>query len=280
VSVPLLEAEGIAVDAGGTRILERAALRASAGELVAIVGPNGAGKSTLVRAVAGIQPMADGWVRWDGTDLHRLRGRRLAKLRAFVPQRPRVPEGMTVREAVLLGRAPHVGPLRRLGRHDHEAAERATVRAGVDTFVDRRLTTLSGGELQRVQVAVALAQDAPALLLDEPTSSLDLGATAATARLLRELADDGLAVVLVVHDLALAAALADRVVVVDHGRTIATGTPRAVLREELLADVWGVDARLDGDEDGRTGLRVDWLGALRTRTPSRSLLTKTQEVLT
>ena len=156
-------------------------------------------------------------MRWGGTPLDELRGRKLARLRAFVPQRAPVPGGVTVREAVAIGRSPHIGPLQRPTRGDHDAVERAMARAGVPEFADRRLTTLSGGELQRVQIAVALAQEAPALIADEPTSHLDLGATAIVARLLRGLADDGLAVILVVHDLALAAAVADAVVVMPTG---------------------------------------------------------------
>jgi iron complex transport system ATP-binding protein len=255
----MLSVRDAVVSLGGTRILHGADLDAAAGRLVAVVGPNGAGKSTLVRAAAGLQKLEAGSVAWNGEDVGRLRGRRLAKLRAFVPQRARVPDGVRVHEAVAIGRAPHLGPLSRPTRHDHDAVDRAMARAGVSAFADRRLTTLSGGELQRVQVAVALAQEAPALLADEPTSSLDLGATSLIARLLRRLADDGLAVVLVVHDLALAAAVADEVVVVSHGRTVAAGPPETVLTEALLADVWHVDAELVRGA-GRTALHVDWLG--------------------
>jgi len=260
----MLSVRDAVVSLGGTEILHGADLEALPGRLVAVVGPNGAGKSTLVRAAAGIQKMDSGTVRWNGADVAALRGRKLAKLRAFVPQRARVPEGVRVHEAVAIGRAPHLGPLSRPTRADHDAVDRAMLRAGVTAFADRRLTTLSGGELQRVQVAVALAQEAPALLADEPTSALDLGATSTMARLLRGLANDGLTVVLVVHDLALAAAVADDVVVMSHGRTVAAGPPDDVLTESLLADVWQVDASLSGGS-GRTALHVDWLG-LTTKT--------------
>jgi iron complex transport system ATP-binding protein len=255
----MLRVRDAVVSLGGAEILHGADLAAEPGRLVAVVGPNGAGKSTLVRAAAGLQRLDSGSVTWGGEDVGALRGRKLAQRRAFVPQRARVPDGVRVHEAVAIGRAPHLGPLSRPTRGDHDAVERAMARAGVTAFADRRLTTLSGGELQRVQVAVALAQEAPALLADEPTSSLDLGATSLIARLLRGLADDGLAVVLVVHDLALAAAVADEVVVVSGGRTVAAGPPSEVLTDGLLADVWHVDATLSGG-DGRTALHVDWLG--------------------
>ena len=263
----MLAVESAWVKLGGVDVLRGAELRAGAGRLVAVVGPNGAGKSTLVRAAAGIQKLEQGRVTWNGEDATRLRGRRLARLRAFVPQRARVPDGVRVHEAVAIGRAPHLGPLRGPTRGDRDAVERAMARAGVLGFADRKLTTLSGGELQRVQVAVALAQEAPALLADEPTSSLDLGATALIARLLRGLADDGLAVVLVVHDLALAAAVADELVVVSGGLTVAAGPPAEILTPQLLADVWHVSADLVSDL-GRTALHVDWLGRALAPTPS------------
>jgi iron complex transport system ATP-binding protein len=255
-----MEARGIEVEIAGKRILRKADLSLHEGELLAMVGPNGAGKSTLARAVAGLQRPSDGIVVWGGLDLRNLRGRRLARLRAFVPQRPRVPAGVTVREAVTIGRSPHIGPLQRMGRHDREAVESAMDRTHVTEFADRQLTTLSGGELQRVQIAVGLAQEAPVLIADEPTSHLDLGAAAGVAQLLRRLADDGLAVLLVVHDLSLAAAIADRVVVISKGRSVADGTPRQVLTAKRLRDVWGVDAKVRSGRSGSTGLDVAWLG--------------------
>ena len=238
-------------------ILHGADLTVHPGELVAVVGPNGAGKSTLSRAVSGLQKLAAGDVRWGGTPLAELRDRRLARLRAFIPQRAPVPSGVTVRDAVSLGRSPHIKPLQRPTRGDRDAVERALTRTGTREFDDRRLTTLSGGELQLVQIAVGLAQEAPVLIADEPTSHLDLGATAAVARLLRGLADDGLSVILVVHDLALAVAVADTVVVMADGRSAATGAPREVLTPERLAEVWRVDAALDE----RGALHVNWLDA-------------------
>jgi len=256
---PLLEARDVEVEIGGTPILRGADLRVDAGQLVAIVGPNGAGKSTLVRAVSGLQPKSGGTVRWSGRDLGEMRGRDLARVRAFVPQRMPVPSGVTVREAVTIGRSSHLRPLRRLTATDREAIEGAMERAKVTRFSERALTTLSGGELQRVQIAIGLAQEAPLLIADEPTSQLDLGATVGVATLLRELVDDGgLTVLLVVHDLALAAAVADTAVIVSTGQTVAAGRPAEVLSSERLAEIWGADARLT-EHDGRTALHVAWL---------------------
>ncbi len=256
---PALEISGLRVELGGTEVLHHADMALHRGELLAVVGPNGAGKSTMVRAAAGLTRAVGGEVRWAGTPLRKLSSRQLAKHRAFVPQRPQVPVGVAVHEAVMIGRSPHIGPFRRAGARDREAVDVALLRADAEELRDRQLSTLSGGELQRVQLAVGLAQGAPVLIADEPTSALDLGATATMARRLRALADEGLAVLLVVHDLALAAAVADRVVVMADGRTVADGPPTTVLDRRRLAEVWRVDAELHADPSGRTALRVSWL---------------------
>ena len=255
-----LRATGVQVKIGDKQILHGADLELEYGKLVALVGPNGAGKSTLARAIAGIQSMSSGEVQWNGKAVGEMRGRDLALTRAFVPQRVLVPPGVTVHDAVTIGRSVHIKPWQRPGNEDRDAIDRSMERAGVSHFADRHLSTLSGGELQRVQIAVALAQEAPVLMADEPTSSLDLGATVTVAKLLRSLADDGYAVLLVVHDLSLAAAIADRVVVLSKGRSVAVGDPMQTLTKEMLAEVWGVDASLEVSGGEHTALHVDWLG--------------------
>lgn len=258
-TAPALSATNVKVAIAGNEIVHHADLELRAGRLVALVGPNGAGKSTLARAIAGIQPLAAGEVRWNGKDVGQMRGRELALTRAFVPQRALVPQGVTVRDAVTIGRSVHVRPWQRPGETDRAAIDQAIGRTGVDALAERLLTTLSGGELQRVQIAVALAQDAPVLMADEPTSHLDLGATVSAAKLLRGLADEGFAVLLVVHDLSLAAAVADEVVVMSNGRSVATGPPLVTLSRERLLDVWGVSASLEVSDQESTALHVAWL---------------------
>jgi iron complex transport system ATP-binding protein len=260
MSAPALKANGVEVRIADKQILENADLQLEYGKLVALVGPNGAGKSTLARAIAGIQPMAAGDVAWNGKNVREMKGRELALTRAFVPQRALVPPGVTVHDAVTIGRSVHIRPWQRPDADDRAAIAKSLERAGVSHFEDRLLSTLSGGELQRVQIAVALAQEAPVLMADEPTSSLDLGATVTVAKLLRSLADEGYAVLLVVHDLSLAAAVADRVVVISEGRTVAEGAPLETLSTQMLADVWGVDASLQVSSGEHTALHVDWLG--------------------
>jgi iron complex transport system ATP-binding protein len=254
-----LEASGVEVELGGAPILRGVDLRLRRGQLLAVVGPNGAGKSTLIRAACGLQRTTGGIVAWWGREVGTLRGRELARLRAFVPQRMPVPAGVTVREAVTIGRSAQLRLLGRMTARDRNAVEAAIERAAVGGFAERPLTTLSGGELQRVQIAVGLAQEAPVLVADEPTSQLDLGASVEIAGLLRGLVEGGLTVLVVVHDLALAAAVADEVVVVSEGRTLAAGPPAAVLTPQLLASVWGADAELS-EHGGRTALHVAWLG--------------------
>ncbi len=253
-----LEAYGVEIEIGGKPILRGADLQLRAGQLLAVVGPNGAGKSTLIRAACGLQRASGGVVAWWGREVGSLRGRELARLRAFVPQRMPVPAGVTVREAVTIGRSSHLRMLGRMTGSDRAAVEAAIERTAVRRFAERELTTLSGGELQRVQIAIGLAQEAPVLVADEPTSQLDLGASVEIAALLRGLVDEGLTVLVVVHDLALAAAVADVVVVVSEGRTVAAGPP-AVLTPDLLASVWHADAELT-EHSGRTALHVAWLG--------------------
>jgi len=256
----LLAIERLEVRLGGTPVLHGVEAHLHAGELLAVVGPNGAGKSTLLRAAAGLERPAGGEVRWDGRALRDLRPRELARLRAYLPQRPRVPPGLVVREAVAAGRAPHVRALRRPTARDRERVERALERAGVANLADRRLETLSGGELQRAFLALTLAQEAPVLLADEPTAHLDLGAQAEVATLLRELVDDGLALAWVLHDLDLACAIADRLLVLHAGRVVAEGAPAAIVTSALVSRVWGVraDVHLAG---GRPRVAPCWSAA-------------------
>ena len=257
-AAPLLVAEEVGVTIGRTEILKSASLTLEQGELVAVVGPNGAGKSTFARAFCGLRRPDRGTVRWMGQDLAGLKGRRLARVRAFVPQRAQVPNGVTVDDAVRIGRSAHLKPLQGLTGEDREAVADAIVRARLAGFEERLLSTLSGGEMQRVQIAIALAQGSPVLVADEPTAQLDLGAIVSVSKLLRALVADGLGVVLIVHDLALAAAIADRVVVMSHGETIATGPPDDVLTPQLISEVWHVEAEMV-QHQGRSALHVEWL---------------------
>jgi iron complex transport system ATP-binding protein len=217
-------------------------LRIMAGEGIALVGPNGAGKSTLLRCVTGLLRPDTGSVALDGIPVEELTRSSIARRVAVVPQQVDLPFAMRVEEVVALGRVPHEDPLRGLRPADHEAVARAMARGGLDGFGGRDVRRLSLGERQLVLLATALAQEAPLLLLDEPTVHLDLRHQVATMELLRGLAaGEGTTVVAVLHDLHLAAHFFPRIAVLHEGRIVADGPPREVLTERLVRDVFGVD---------------------------------------
>jgi len=237
---PLVEVSGASFSYGSRAALEGVSLMALAGELVALLGPNGAGKSTLVRLVAGLLAPASGSVRLCGLDPHAAPRRAVARVCALVPQEPHTPWPFTVREAVMMGRAPHQGLLAVPGPLDHGAVDGALRACDLAHLSSRRLDALSGGERRRVFFARALAQEPRVLLLDEPTAFLDLAHQVAAMDMARVAARAGLCVVAVLHDLNLAAAACDRLVVLSRGRVVAEGPPAAVLTAERVGEVWGL----------------------------------------
>lgn len=237
-----LEARGITVVRDQATLLADVSFRAPAGALTALLGPNGAGKSTLLRAVAGVERPEAGAVHFGGDDLAMLGRRARARRVALVEQDAATELAVTVRETARLGRTPHESWL---GGDDPGAAEiveRALELAGARLLADRTIPSLSGGERQRAFLARALAQDPRLLLLDEPTNHLDVAAALDVLTLLERLSLDGLTVVAALHDLSLAAAFADHVVIVQHGRIVAEGPTRATLSPELVREVYGVRA--------------------------------------
>lgn len=242
----------VSVTIDGAPIVRNVSLRAAPGEWVAVVGPNGAGKSTLLRAIASVVPFT-GTITVDGRDLGRLRARDRARLLAMVVQTPLVPIGATVVEYVALGRTPHVPLFGVESETDHHAIAAALHRLDLAPFAHRPIETLSGGERQRVLLARALAQDAPVLLLDEPTTALDLGHQQQVLELVDELRHErDLVVVTSFHDLSLAAQFANRVAVLDRGSIVADGAPVDVLTTELLSQVFGANVRVMHDAHGLT----------------------------
>ncbi|HEX7745410.1 MAG TPA: ABC transporter ATP-binding protein [Micromonosporaceae bacterium] len=241
---------GLRVDLGGTPVLRGIDLTVAAGEWVTVIGPNGAGKSTLLRAVGGLLA-ARGAIRLHGTPSERLSRRHRARVVATVAQSPVVPPGMLVLDYVLLGRTPYVPPLGRESAADLAAVYDVLDRLDLTGFAGRELATLSGGERQRVFLARALAQGADLLLLDEPTSALDIGHQQEVLELVDELRRDRrLTVLATMHDLSIAGEYADRLVLLDAGRVVADGPPRAVLTEELLAVHYRARVRVVHGEHG------------------------------
>ena len=230
----MIRLESATVRLDGVPVVDTADLAVAAGEWVMLIGRNGAGKTSLLRAVAGLVPY-DGSVTVGGREVASLGPRQRARGLAMVPQTPVVPLDMTVADYALLGRTPHLGFLGRPGQHDHEAAGRALDSLGLAAMAGRRLGTLSGGERQRAVLARALAQDAPVLLLDEPTTALDVGRQQDVLELVERLrAEHELTVLGAIHDLTLAGQYADRLVLLDGGRVVASGDPGAVLTEERV----------------------------------------------
>jgi iron complex transport system ATP-binding protein len=231
----MIAIERLTVRLGGQRVLDDVTLHVGQGCWTTLIGPNGAGKTTMLRAVTGALAHT-GSISVAGREPRRLPARRRACMLAVVPQSPLLPPDMTVGEYVLLGRTPHLGMLGRVGEEDRRASAEATGRLDLDSLVHRRLDALSGGERQRVVLARALAQKAPLLLLDEPTTALDVGRQQEVLDLVAELrAERDLTVLGAMHDLTLAGHYADRLVLLDGGRAVADGSAAEVLTEELIA---------------------------------------------
>ena len=226
----MLELRNVTAGYGEKLILHDISLDFPQGTVTAILGPNGSGKSTLLKAAAGLLPLASGAV---------LAEEPRARHVAYLPQSRRVPE-MTVRQLVLQGRYPWLGWPRRYGEKDHELARRAMERLGVAGLADRPLAELSGGTRQKCYLAMTLAQDTEVLLLDEPTSFLDPAHQLRLMALCRELAAEGKAVAVVLHDLPLALRFADRVAVMDAGRLLMVDSPAGLLKSGLLEKTFAV----------------------------------------
>jgi iron complex transport system ATP-binding protein len=227
---------------GAQTILDAVDLVAEPGTVTGLIGPNGAGKSTLLRAILGLTPVESGSVTFDGADLLAMPRRSRAQLAAFVEQSAGTDARLTAHEVVMLGRIPfqtvwQVSPT----PEDTHVADRALASVDMTSFASRLYHTLSGGEQQRIQIARALAQQPRLLLLDEPTSHLDVHAQLATLARLHQRARAGATVFLALHDLNLAAGFCDRLILLHDGRPVASGPPDAVLTPALLRTVYGVD---------------------------------------
>ncbi len=226
----MLELQNLTAGYGETVILKNISLSFHPGTVTAIVGPNGCGKSTLLKAAAGLISPMSGAVRTEEPRAQNV---------AYLPQSRRLPE-MTAGRLVLHGRFPWLGWPRRYREEDYAAAQKAMERLGIAELAERPLSELSGGTRQKCFLAMALAQEAGTLLLDEPTSFLDIGHQFRLLELCRELASEGKAVAVVLHDLPLALRCADRIAVMDAGRLLQTGTPEEILSTGTLEKLFGI----------------------------------------
>lgn len=246
-----LELQHVRVSLGGKPVLRDLSLVLRGGMVTALVGPNGAGKSTLLRVLTRVLRPDGGEVCLAGRSLQHWSRRELARRMAIVAQEPKLPEGFTVFDLVMMGRSPYLGALGRETAIDLEAVRGALRRVRLESLADRRVEELSGGERQRVALARALAQTPAWLLLDEPTNNLDVRHQIDILRFVRAQASSGLGVLIVLHDLNLAARAADRVVLLEAGAVRADGLVGEVLTEGLLRSVYRADVLVHDARDGR-----------------------------
>ncbi len=243
-----LKLDRLSVGYGDFPVLDGLDLSLPRGRITAIVGANACGKSTLLRAMSRLLKPRSGRVLLDGVEIHAMAPRKLARRIGLLPQSPVAPEGITVFDLVSRGRHPHQGMFGRWRREDDAAVAEALRLTGTGPLAERLVEDLSGGQRQRVWIAMALAQQTDILLLDEPTTFLDINHQIEVLDLLTDLnRERGTTIVMVLHDLNLAARYADLLVAMAHGRIHAAGLPRTVLVERMLVEVFGLDARIVAD---------------------------------
>lgn len=235
----MLQVEGLCVNYGDRPVLKEIGFQVQPGKILSLIGPNGAGKTTLIRAISGVAPLCAGRVCVAGSDLSRMTTAERARRLAVVPQARNLPLAFTGWELTALGRTPHLNWLGQISPQDEERVWVALERARAQDLADRRVGDLSGGEQQRLLLARALAQEAPLLLLDEPTTHLDLQYQIGLLDEVQRLAQqDGITVVVALHDLNLVSRYSDQVALLVNGQLRAEGTPEAVLNPELLGEVY------------------------------------------
>lgn len=255
-AVPRLAARGVTVGYGDRTVIDSLDVAIPPGVVTTIIGPNGCGKSTLLRTLSRLLKPTGGSVVLDGEDIARLRTRDVAKKLGLLPQAPVAPEGLTVADLVARGRHPHQSWLRQWSSDDASVVERALAMTGVADLADRPVDALSGGQRQRVWISMTLAQGTDLLLLDEPTTYLDLAHAVDVLDLVDDLHESGRTVVMVLHDLNLAARYSDNLIVMKAGSVLAQGHPREVLTAELLHEAFGLRAMVIDDPVGDRPLVV------------------------
>jgi len=246
-------------------IIEKLSTTITTGEITALVGPNGCGKSTLLRGLARLLKPQTGEVLLDGKAIHSLPTKELAKQLGILPQGPTAPEGLTVYDLVAQGRYPHQGFFQQWSREDERVTQEAIAITNMIEFADRPLDTLSGGQRQRAWIAMTLAQKTPILLLDEPTTYLDIGYQLEVMELIEQLNQErAMTILLVLHDLNQAARYSQRMIVLNQGVVVADGPPKAVLTQQLLADVFKVRANIVTDPDSGSPVCLPY-GTVQTK---------------
>ncbi len=245
MNAPIVQAQGVHLSYDGKTVLAGLDLEVFPGEVVGLVGPNGSGKSTFLRIAAGTLQAERGRVLLNGAEVALLRPRDRAKLVAVVQQSPAVPPGFTAMDVVLMGRNPYLGLLQWESKSDYQKCQAVMELTETWEFADRLVSTLSGGELQRVFIARALAQETPVLLLDEPTAHLDISYQTSVLDIINKVRKQTEVTVLVaMHDLTLAAQYCSRIAALYQGNVLALGEPREVLTTEVVSKVFGVQVSI------------------------------------
>ncbi|MFT3798859.1 ABC transporter ATP-binding protein [Microbacterium sp.] len=266
-SPPRLTVQGLAAGYPNRRVIEGLDLRLTPGAVTMIIGANACGKSTLLGTLARVHPPLGGRIELDGVDIATVSRRRFAQNVGLLPQHPTAPDGLTVAELVSRGRHPHRGVFQRWSAADTARVDDAMAKTRVADLADRAVGDLSGGQRQRVWIAMALAQEPRILLLDEPTTFLDLSHQIEVLDLLRELnRTDGTTIVAVLHELNLAARYADELVVMSGGRVVAHGAPTDVLTSAVVAEAFGLDAVVMPDPLTATPLVIPVPGGVHAAT--------------
>ncbi|MDP5254452.1 MULTISPECIES: Fe(3+) dicitrate ABC transporter ATP-binding protein FecE [unclassified Vibrio] len=237
-------------------IVQHVTIEIPDGKVIALIGPNGCGKSTLLKALANILTPLTGEARWQNQSLHGLSPAYLATQLALLPQTQPIPEGIIVKDLVAYGRSPHTGFWGRLKPRDHQIVAEAMQTVGVDALAEQLVSELSGGQRQRVWLAMTLAQDTPYLLLDEPTTYMDINHQVELMKLLRKLNEQGKTIVTVLHDINQAARYCDHLIVMKAGQISAQGSPEAILSQSMLKAVFDLDAQIHRDPIANTPMCV------------------------
>ncbi len=251
-----LTTENLVVSYGKDPIVKSVNVVIPKGKITTLLGPNGCGKSTLLKALSRILPAQQGQVLWNHKPISDTPSKQLAQHLALLPQSQEAPEGVSVREAVAYGRSPYTGFWGQLSEHDKLVVEQTMLATGVSQFAERPVADLSGGQRQRVWLAMTIAQDTDYILLDEPTTYLDLNHQVELMKLLRSLNQQGKTIVTVLHDINQACRYSDHLIVMKAGEVVDEGTPGQVLTQAILKEVFELDAEIHQDPVAQTPMCV------------------------
>lgn len=245
----MIEVKNVSAGYGKEEILHGISFRAEEGKITTLIGSNGSGKSTLLKALLGLIPLKGGDIMIDGMSVKEMNRAEIARRVAYLPQGKNVPD-ISAGRMTLHGRFPYLSYPRRYRESDFRIAEEAMRQMGIWELADRQMSELSGGMRQKVYLAMALAQQAPAIVMDEPTTYLDIGQQLKFAEMIKKLSKSGKIIVLVLHDILLALKISDRIAAIQDGKMIRSGTPEEILRSDIMKELYGITVKSVRTETG------------------------------